>query len=162
MSLNLWGKIAILLVEGVLLGFMIYGCTKVYQDFNFREASRLGCAWCRWARSGSRVTCTALAEQPQQQRKPALADRPCSAQQSSLAHRTILNAPQMFVPKGNWLFEAYQVEDRYFGGEKVPMAAYTREAKDGRDYFFYQDELAAIGRGLRCGRPHAEGLRHAR
>ncbi|KAG2425628.1 hypothetical protein HYH02_015000 [Chlamydomonas schloesseri] len=90
-SLALWGKVLVIVLECVFLGFAIYGCTKVYQDFNFRE---------------------------------------------------------MFVPEGNWLHEAFQVEDRYFGGEKVPVAAYTRLPNDGRDYFYYQDQLAALGQKL--------------
>lgn len=36
-SLTLWGKILVVVLECVFLGFAIYGCTKVYQDFNFRE-----------------------------------------------------------------------------------------------------------------------------
>eukprot|EP00198_Chlamydomonas_reinhardtii_P012461 XP_001701798.1 sterol sensing 5-transmembrane protein [Chlamydomonas reinhardtii] len=90
-SLTLWGKILVVVLECVFLGFAIYGCTKVYQDFNFRE---------------------------------------------------------MFVPEGNWLHEAFQVEDRYFGGEKVPVAAYTREPVDGRDYFYYQDQLAELSKSF--------------
>ncbi|KXZ49350.1 hypothetical protein GPECTOR_22g944 [Gonium pectorale] len=86
-SLHKYGKIVVVLLECVMLGFAIYGCTKVYMDFNFRE---------------------------------------------------------LFVPEGNWLHEAFQVEDRYFGGEKVPVSAFTREPRDGRDYFYHQDQLQAL------------------
>ncbi|KAG2500556.1 hypothetical protein HYH03_001327 [Edaphochlamys debaryana] len=86
-SLRTWGKVLVLILEAVFLGFAIYGCTKVYMDFNFRE---------------------------------------------------------LFVPEGNWLHSAFAVEDRYFGGEKVPVAAYTRNTTDGRSYFYYQDQLAAL------------------
>ncbi|PNH10676.1 Protein patched 2 [Tetrabaena socialis] len=99
-SLSTWGKIAVVALECVMLGFAIYGCTKTYMDFNFRGA--------RGRRDGV----------------------------------------ELFVPKGNWLHKAYAVEDRYFGGEKVPVAVYTRGTVDGRDYFYYQDQLAALGAGF--------------
>ncbi|GIL56519.1 hypothetical protein Vafri_11858 [Volvox africanus] len=92
LSLNTYGKIIVVLLECVMLGFAIYGCTKVYMDFNFRE---------------------------------------------------------LFVPQGNWLHKAFQVEDRYFGGEKVPVAVYTRTTRDGRDYFYYQDQLLRISEAFK-------------
>ncbi len=52
------------------------------------------------------------------------------------------------MPQGNWLHKAFKVEERYFGGEKVPVAAYTRETRDGRDYFYYQDQLKALSEAL--------------
>ncbi|GLC70304.1 hypothetical protein PLESTF_000957100 [Pleodorina starrii] len=91
-SLNKYGKIVVVVLECIMLGFAIYGCTQVYMDFNFRE---------------------------------------------------------LFVPKGNWLHKAFQVEDRHFGGEKVPVAAYTRGTVDGRDYFHYQDQLAALSEAFK-------------
>ncbi|KAG2500557.1 hypothetical protein HYH03_001328 [Edaphochlamys debaryana] len=54
------------------------------------------------------------------------------------------NFRELFVPEGNWLHSAFAVEDRYFGGEKVPVAAYTRNTTDGRSYFYFQDQLAAL------------------
>ncbi|GIL93418.1 hypothetical protein Vretimale_6063 [Volvox reticuliferus] len=92
LSLNNYGKIVVVLLECVMLGFAIYGCTKVYMDFNFRE---------------------------------------------------------LFVPQSNWLHKAFQVEDKYFGGEKVPVAVYTRATRDGRDYFYYQDQLLRVSEAFK-------------
>ena len=50
----------------------------------------------------------------------------------------------LLLLQGNWLFNAFKVEERYFGGEKSPATIYTKQALDGRDYFYYQDQLAAI------------------
>ncbi|GLI67802.1 hypothetical protein VaNZ11_012090 [Volvox africanus] len=95
LSLNRYGKIMVVVLECVMLGFAIYGCTKVYMDFNFRE---------------------------------------------------------LFVPHGNWLHKAFQVEDQYFGGEKVPVAVYTRATRDGRDYFYYQDQLLQISEAFKTNK----------
>jgi hypothetical protein len=39
-SLNKYGKFLVIVLECIMLGFAIYGCTKVYMDFNFRGTAR--------------------------------------------------------------------------------------------------------------------------
>lgn len=71
---------------------------------------------------------------------PCTRRTPCSPQD--------FNFRELFVPEGNWLHEAFAVEDRYFGGEKVPISAFTRSTVDGRDYYHYQDQLQALSDAL--------------
>ncbi|GMH38064.1 hypothetical protein BSKO_05948 [Bryopsis sp. KO-2023] len=51
---------------------------------------------------------------------------------------------EWFTPKGSSLERAVQIEDTYFQGEQFPFSIYTKEAVDGRDYFYHQEELSRL------------------
>lgn len=47
---------------------------------------------------------------------------------------------EWFVPKDSYLSESLLVDELYFLGPQDPFSVITKEAVDGRDFFFLQNE----------------------
>lgn len=86
------GTAVVLVIEAVVLGAAIYGCTQVIMDFQFRD----------W-----------------------------------------------FTPDSSFLKDGFKVEEQYFSGDQQPFFIYTKEASDGRDFFFHQDDYVDLIDGIR-------------
>ncbi|GMH36708.1 hypothetical protein BSKO_04581 [Bryopsis sp. KO-2023] len=54
-----------------------------------------------------------------------------------------------FTPDDSFLKDGFRVEDKYFSGDQQPFFIYTKEATDGRDFFFHQDDYVALVEGIR-------------
>jgi hypothetical protein len=57
---------------------------------------------------------------------------------SLIAHVQDFRPREWFIPEGSWLLEAFQLEDKYFGGSQTQIDIYTKASAADESYFTLQ------------------------